>query len=280
MMMMIAIEGNIGAGKSTLLEAIAGWFPTDAVVAPEPIGVWTAQLPGLEDSALGRFYSDPGRNALAFQVFVASSKVRDLREKMAASGCSAPSPADSAPSQVCPVSAPGKWGRTGARSCPRSCPRSDSSGGESCGARSGAQCCARSAATVFCERDPFDADIFPKLNFEEGHFDDYQLVVMRHLLETLGEAVGVPRVAASIYLRADPALCLERVSSRGRAEEGSGGVSLERLRRIHRLHDDKFTPPPGGSGAPGHPVLVLDASAPVESHREAVGEFVAGLSRP
>jgi deoxyadenosine/deoxycytidine kinase len=264
-MKMIAIEGNIGAGKSTLLEAIAGWFPPDAVVAPEPIGVWTAQLPGLGESALGKFYSDPGRNALAFQVFVASSKVRDLREKMSERSAPAPIPER-------PDGAPG----TGARSCPRSCPMS----GGSRGARSGAQCSAESADTVFCERDPFDADIFPRLNFEEGHFDEYQLVVMRHLLETLGDASGVPRVTASIYLRADPALCLERVSSRGRAEEGGGGVCLGRLRMIHRLHEDKFAPPSGGSWSPRPPVLVLDASAPVESHREAVREFVAGLSRP
>lgn len=232
---MIAIEGNIGAGKSTLLEAIGTWFPSSSVVVPEPIGVWTRPLPGQDTSPLGKFYSDPEKNAMPFQVFVASSKVRDLREKLAAGN------------------------------------RGDAPGG-----------------AVFCERDPFDVDIFPRLNFEEGLFDEYQLSVMRHLVETLGATSGVPPVTATIYLRADPALCLERVTVRGRAEEGSGGVSIGKLRRIHSLHESKFVPGSGarvGSGSGSRdpaqvpvPVLVLDASAPVESHREAVRAFVTRIT--
>lgn len=220
---MIAIEGNIGAGKSTLLEAIGTWFPSNAVVVPEPIRVWSRPLPGQAESPLAKFYSDPAKNAMTFQVFVASSKVRDIREKISAFEVGA--------------------------------------------------CADAPAATVFCERDPFDVDIFPRLNFDEGLFDEYQLCVMSHLLGTLGAASGVPKVSACIYLRADPELCLERVISRGRTEEASGGVGIDKLRRIHRLHERKFVL--GGGAASQLPVLVLDATAPAESHREAVTTFAA-----
>lgn len=241
---MIAIEGNIGAGKSTLLEAIGTWFPSESLVVPEPIDVWTRRLPGLdrpvtgnkkereecEESPLGKFYSDPKKNALAFQVFVASSKVRDLFDRLAAF-----------------ETARGR---------------------------------AATPGEIFCERDPFDVDIFPRLNNEEGLFDDFQLGVMRHLLETLGASSNLPRVTASVYLRAEPDVCLERVAARGRAEERSGGVGLEKLRRIHRLHEAKFINPDVNSPTCGRPppVLVLDASAPVESHRCAVMNFVRELA--
>jgi deoxyadenosine/deoxycytidine kinase len=215
---MIAVEGNIGAGKSTLLEAIESWFPSGtAVVVPEPIGVWTTPLPGQTASPLGKFYSDSAKNALAFQVLVASSKVRDLGAKLGAPG-----------------------------------------------------------AVAFCERDPFDVDIFPRLNLEESLFDEFHLGVMGHLLETLSETSGIPSVSGSIYLRADPGICFERVTTRGRSEEGSGGVDIDKLRRIHVLHEKKF----GAVGRAGAaPVLILDASAPVDSHRGDVIAFARRVSR-
>ena len=59
-------------------------------MAPEPIDEWVRNPVSGESesglSALGELYASPRHNAMGFQVLVASSKVRDLREKLEASG--------------------------------------------------------------------------------------------------------------------------------------------------------------------------------------------------
>ena len=130
----------------------------------------------------------------------------------------------------------------------------------------------RGPRLVVCERDPYDLDIFPTLNAEEGLFDESHVYVLGHLMDTLRIASGVPPVSGTIYLRSSPRLCADRVALRNRAAETGAGARGEyfeaRLKRLDCLHDAKF------ASSAGEKFLVLDASLPAEKHRERVVRFL------
>ena len=131
-----------------------------------------------------------------------------------------------------------------------------------------------------CERDPYDTDVFPRLNVDEGLFDETHVAVLQHLAGTFAGIGRLPALSGSIYLRAPPDLCAARIVSRGRAEEvaESGGLSAMRVARLHRLHEAKF----GEAGAlwARGAVLVLDASVPVGEHRASIDAFLARVAPP
>lgn len=75
-----SIEGNIGAGKTTLLELLENKIPNCKVIY-EPVNEWK-DLGG--DNLLENFYSEPKRWAFTFELESMISKIRKLKEAMAA----------------------------------------------------------------------------------------------------------------------------------------------------------------------------------------------------
>ncbi|AUF82343.1 deoxynucleoside kinase [Tetraselmis virus 1] len=73
----VVVDGNIGVGKSTMLAKLSEHYH----VLPEPVDEWCSPISHLGEifpSPLETFYSDPINTALAFQIHVLSSRVKQL----------------------------------------------------------------------------------------------------------------------------------------------------------------------------------------------------------
>lgn len=69
----IALEGNIGSGKSTLLRTLASRYSDGTVhVLQEPVDEWESS------KLLQAFYMDPLKNAAYFQMYVHTTRVRQV----------------------------------------------------------------------------------------------------------------------------------------------------------------------------------------------------------
>ncbi|CAB4060428.1 unnamed protein product [Lepeophtheirus salmonis] len=66
----------------------------------------------------------------------------------------------------------------------------------------------------------------------------------------------------TIYLRLDPEIAYKRVTERGRTEENN--LSLDFLKRLHRLHDDWLLYRNTSMYLPTQNILVIDTSRPLE----------------
>ena len=80
--MLISIEGNIGSGKTTLLRhlqgAMSGLRPS-VVFMREPVDLWMGVRDPLQGmSLMERYYRDPLRYSLSFQVLVRTSRTRSF----------------------------------------------------------------------------------------------------------------------------------------------------------------------------------------------------------
>ena len=81
--MIVSIEGNIGSGKSTLMKRLAlGGLPL--AIELEPVEEWMRPVLPCGGHMLGEFYKDPSQNALAFQMSVLLSRVKQYRRISAA----------------------------------------------------------------------------------------------------------------------------------------------------------------------------------------------------
>lgn len=75
----VVVDGNIGAGKSTLLANLCG--APGVRVVPEPIERWCSPFSHRGESVpapLELLYRDPGRNSLAFQMHIITTRVQQM----------------------------------------------------------------------------------------------------------------------------------------------------------------------------------------------------------
>lgn len=83
-MALVFVEANIGAGKSTLLRAIAKRaFPFRHVVVEEPVDEWESIVDEDGVSLFKRYYADPKKYALMFQLHVLSTRVKRIKGAVA-----------------------------------------------------------------------------------------------------------------------------------------------------------------------------------------------------
>lgn len=78
-----SLDGNIGVGKSTLLKQIADQFP-EILIVQEPVDVWTALKNADGQNLLELFYKDKQRYAYTFQNAAILSRLKLLRDAVAA----------------------------------------------------------------------------------------------------------------------------------------------------------------------------------------------------
>lgn len=83
MPLLLSLDGNIGSGKSTLLAALAAALPTVECV-PEPVAEWMRIKNADGKSLLELFYEDHRRWAYTFQNCAVLTRLRGLRDVIAA----------------------------------------------------------------------------------------------------------------------------------------------------------------------------------------------------
>jgi len=84
----ISLEGNIGSGKSTLLHKLKQFCPEflekhDIVIIQEPVSQWLEYTdPHDNESILTKFYNDPPKYALLFQLIIFETLINAIEDAM------------------------------------------------------------------------------------------------------------------------------------------------------------------------------------------------------
>lgn len=126
-----------------------------------------------------------------------------------------------------------------------------------------------SDAIILSERSPSSGGIFAKQMLLEGNLTPLELKLHGKWLKDKEEIIPT---SAIIYLRSTPSLCKERCDKRNR--KGEDLISFGLLEKLHDHHEAYIDE----KRAEGVPLLVLDASLGIESHVDAIVEFVDSLS--
>lgn len=131
-------------------------------------------------------------------------------------------------------------------------------------------------AILLCERSFLtDYEIFAKCLFESGDLHEMEWNVYNLWHGHIREIFGQP-IAGTIYLRATPEKCMERIQKRKRQSEDT--ISIDYVRDLHHKHEEWLMGSKRLSGEEG--LLVLNANAELcdlGKHVDAVDQFVDGL---
>ncbi len=129
-------------------------------------------------------------------------------------------------------------------------------------------------AILLCERSFLtDYEIFAKCLYESGDITEMEWNVYNLWHGHIKELFGQP-IVGTIYLRATPEKCLERIQKRQRQSEDT--ISIDYVRSVHHKHEEWLM----GSAAANSNILVLNANEELpnlDKHVEAVVKFIDGL---
>src|SRR5678816_4402845 len=230
----ICVDGNIGSGKTTLIEAIERrhrvnnlWESDDGKnatilrVLPEPVTTWT-NYHGI--NMLEAMYADPKANSFEFQVLVyVTMRQRHSQLLEYIRRTSVDIPLSSAPAS----------------------PSSSSSSSSLSSPSPLSLGCKRRPPTYIYERCLQSAlKVFIPYSNEKGNYsavgkrvlDDLYNVDEDVYSEFLPSVLRNDRPDILVYLKTSPSIALERVRSRGRANE-SPSLTIDMLSRLDVLYD-------------------------------------------
>nr|ACO10333.1 Thymidine kinase 2, mitochondrial precursor [Caligus rogercresseyi] len=112
------------------------------------------------------------------------------------------------------------------------------------------------------ERSPHSAiSVFSRQFYEAGQMTEVEFNVLNAWYNFLNDKLDLT-TDLTIYLRLDPELAYKRVLERGRIEEKN--LSLNFLKRLHRLHDDWLIHQNTSMYLPTGNILVIDTSRPLD----------------
>ena len=95
-------------------------------------------------------------------------------------------------------------------------------------------------AEEIIERSPeLQMPVFVEAALEDGSITKHEAGLMQDLMDRVAEW----RPTSTIYLRADPSVCYQRILQRGRLEEE--GLTLDGIRRLDRLYEAAVRYVPG-----------------------------------
>lgn len=121
---------------------------------------------------------------------------------------------------------------------------------------------------ILCERSFLtDLNVFAKLMASKGFITPIEMLVYQKWYDSIRNLVEID-IRGSIYLRADPETCLERVNKRNR--KGEEGIDVTYLAELHEAHENWL-----GSST-SYPTLVVNANS--ESQKldiKAIKSFMA-----
>lgn len=93
-----------------------------------------------------------------------------------------------------------------------------------------------STAKVFERSILSDFNIFARTLYMEGQMSEIEYKVFQRHYNQMLKMLDLSKIEGLIYLRVDPKICFERISTRNRSEENL--ISLEYLQKLHESHED------------------------------------------
>ena len=93
-----------------------------------------------------------------------------------------------------------------------------------------------STAKVFERSILSDFNIFARTLHMEGKMSEIEYKVFQRHYNQMLKMLDLSKIEGLIYLRVDPKICFERISSRNRSEENL--IALEYLQKLHESHED------------------------------------------
>lgn len=88
---------------------------------------------------------------------------------------------------------------------------------------------------VICERSFLtDYKVFAQLMFNKGFISPIEMEVYKRWHEFITNLVN-PDICGSVYLRASPETCMERIKKRGRT--GEGNIEVDYITELHEAHE-------------------------------------------
>lgn len=127
-------------------------------------------------------------------------------------------------------------------------------------------------AILLCERSFMtDYEIFAKTLFESGDMNDIEWNVYNKW-HTYVRTVFQEDSSGTVYLRASPDVCIERVKVRSRQSEDL--ILFEYLVNLHKKHEEWLMRLNEKSGMANDKIIVLNANANIIQNRDALKDHV------
>ena len=125
---------------------------------------------------------------------------------------------------------------------------------------------------VICERNFLtDYEIFAKMMHKEGFMNDTEMMVYKQWHGFIMDMVK-PLIAGTIYLRADPEVCYDRIAKRGR--KGEENIDLKYLYDLHFAHESWLGLGTDITVPHAHDVLIIDANKDGVLDMKVMMEFI------
>jgi deoxyadenosine/deoxycytidine kinase len=93
-----------------------------------------------------------------------------------------------------------------------------------------------SSAQIFERSILSDFNIFAHTLYLEGQMSEIEYKVFQRHYHQMLKILDLSKIKGLIYLRVDPKICFERISTRDRSEENT--ITLEYLEKLHDSHEN------------------------------------------
>lgn len=215
---LVSIEGNIGSGKSTLMRQLresvaAGTWDAEVEFVDEPVDAWdTIRDESDGKTILQKFYAEPSTYAFSFQVMAFISRLRLLRNKIAAvreRHAVAVAAAAAAATNLEEVK--------------------------------------KKTVFIVSERSLFtDKLVFAQMLKDAGNIRSVEHQIYLWWFDSFAEECPLHHV---VYVHTSPTVCKQRVQLRERS--GEENVTLAYLEQCHRYHQQMIEPETTTDGSVG-----------------------------
>lgn len=122
-----------------------------------------------------------------------------------------------------------------------------------------------SNTTTISERSLFtDKWVFAKMLFDQHKIEDVNYIIYNKWFEHFSKECPVNKM---IYIKADPIVCIQRISKRNRKGET---ISLDYLQDCHTYHDEMIE----NMKTMGVEVLVIDGNQSIYNHLDEIYKFI------
>ena len=202
----ISIEGNIGSGKTTLLANLKKHFKNNKFVVflKEPVDEWNKIKDENDITILEKFYADQNKYSFSFQMMAYISRLKLLKDTF-------------------------KDIHLEIQKLRSFYSDYDCSG------------CKTSKFIIITERSLFtDKMVFAKMLYDSGKIEHINYQIYLNWFDTFADEFPIHKI---IYVRAEPDVCHERITTRQR--EGEDNIPIDYLKSCSDYHDkmlDKNTP--------------------------------------
>jgi deoxyadenosine/deoxycytidine kinase len=124
---------------------------------------------------------------------------------------------------------------------------------------------------IICERTPItDREIFAKMMHDQGIITSTEFMVYESWYNFITHIIQ-PRIAGTIYMRAEPSTSIKRIIKRGRIGEGS--IEIDYVNNLYKQHEKWLTD--NGHIKNSDAIITLNCDADGnDGHVGAIREFI------